>query len=178
MSNFIGETSYGQLRAREEWRPVVGWEARYEVSNQGRVRRIEYQVPLKNGKFRTFPERILKSRDQSCSRHQVVELLYGKEKKTSLVHRLVLEAFVGPCPPKQEACHHDDDPKNNSLENLRWGTRSENRMDMVRNGNHRNARKTHCKNGHEFTLENTYFYKEDGRRGCRACGRDRWKKRS
>lgn len=33
-----------------------------------------------------------------------------------------------------------------------------------------NARKTHCKEGHEFTLLNTYFRLE-GRRECRICKR-------
>lgn len=31
-----------------------------------------------------------------------------------------------------------------------------------------NARKTHCKRGHEYTEKNTYHYK-DGRRDCRVC---------
>lgn len=37
------------------------------------------------------------------------------------VHRLVLEAFVGPCPPGMECRHLDDDPRNNRLDNLAWG---------------------------------------------------------
>lgn len=49
------------------------------------------------------------------------------------VHRLVLLAYVGPCPEGHESLHHDDDPKNNRLANLRWGTRTENRLDAVRN---------------------------------------------
>jgi hypothetical protein len=34
-----------------------------------------------------------------------------------------------------------------------------------------NARKTHCKNGHEFTPENTWLYSRPGKQGrkCRAC---------
>jgi len=44
-----------------------------------------------------------------------------------LVHRLVLEAFVGPCPDGMECLHGPDpNPANNSLKNLRWGTRKEN----------------------------------------------------
>lgn len=41
-----------------------------------------------------------------------------------------------------------------------------------------NARKTHCKNGHEFTPENTYRVPEG--RHCRECGREtvrRYRKR-
>lgn len=50
------------------------------------------------------------------------------------VHHLVLEAFVGPRPKGKEACHWDDDPSNNKLSNLRWGTKQENTEDLLRNG--------------------------------------------
>ena len=36
---------------------------------------------------------------------------------TRSVGRLVLEVFVGPCPPGMEACHNDGDPHNNWLDN-------------------------------------------------------------
>src|SRR5262245_39281520 len=43
------------------------------------------------------------------------------------VHCLVLEAFVGPCPPGMEACHFPDSNRaNNNLSNLRWDTHIEN----------------------------------------------------
>ena len=51
------------------------------------------------------------------------------------VHRLVLEAFVGPCPEGLEACHSPDrDRTNNRLSNLRWGTREDNEADKVAHG--------------------------------------------
>ncbi len=49
-------------------------------------------------------------------------------------HRLILEAFVGPCPPGMECCHRDGNPANNRPENLRWGTRAENAADSIRHG--------------------------------------------
>jgi hypothetical protein len=58
----------------------------------------------------------------------------GKRKEHK-VHRLVLEAFVGPCPLGMEACHYPDrDPTNNHVENLRWDTPSANQLDAVRHG--------------------------------------------
>lgn len=48
-------------------------------------------------------------------------------------HRLVCEAFIGPCPPGMECCHADDDPSNNALSNLRWDTRLSNKGDAIRN---------------------------------------------
>lgn len=45
------------------------------------------------------------------------------------VHRLILETFVGPCPPEMECCHNDGNPQNNNLTNLRWDTRANNLSD-------------------------------------------------
>jgi len=50
------------------------------------------------------------------------------------VHRLVLLAFVGPCPAGMEARHLDGDPTNNRLPNLCWGTPKENKQDSQRHG--------------------------------------------
>lgn len=50
------------------------------------------------------------------------------------VHRLILEAFVGPCPPTLEACHGDNDRSNNAITNLRWDTRKANTEDRLRAG--------------------------------------------
>lgn len=57
--------------------------------------------------------------------------------KTLRVHTLVLLAFVGPRPPGMVARHLNDNPRDNRLENLKWGTRSENGADSVKNRNER-----------------------------------------
>ena len=69
--------------------------------------------------------------------HQQVKL-YGPDKTTLsiLVHHLVLEAFVGPCPPGKECRHLDGNPSNNHVSNLTWGTRLENMQDKVKHGTH------------------------------------------
>ncbi len=58
--------------------------------------------------------------------------LLGSRRET--VHRLVLAAFVGPCPQGMECCHDDGDPGNNCLANLSWGTPSKNTEDQIRHG--------------------------------------------
>lgn len=50
------------------------------------------------------------------------------------VHKLVLQAFVGPRPEGMEACHRDGDRTNNSLSNLRWDTRRANTDDRTAHG--------------------------------------------
>ena len=46
----------------------------------------------------------------------------GRGYKTRLVHRLVLETFVGAAPAGMEGCHNDGNRFNKRLENLRWDT--------------------------------------------------------
>jgi hypothetical protein len=58
-----------------------------------------------------------------------------------LVHRLILLTFRGACPQGQEARHLDGDRQNCRLRNLKWGTRSENRLDTVKHGRGRSHRK-------------------------------------
>jgi hypothetical protein len=51
-----------------------------------------------------------------------------------LVHRLVLSAFVGPCPEGLEAAHRDGDPANNRAENLMWASHAENCAQKIGHG--------------------------------------------
>jgi len=86
------------------------------------------------------------------------------------VHGLVMLAFVGPRPDNLEVLHFDGNKLNNRLDNLRYGTSSENKFEAVRQGLNFNANKTHCINGHEFTPDNTYDH--GGNRGCKTCHRE------
>lgn len=54
--------------------------------------------------------------------------------KSYPVHRLVLLAFVGPCPEGYEVHHKDGDRANNSLDNLEYVTSSENTLHAVKAG--------------------------------------------
>lgn len=56
------------------------------------------------------------------------------EKRCRQVHRLVLEAFRGPCPAGMQGRHLNDIRGDNRLENLKWGTPKENGEDKVING--------------------------------------------
>jgi hypothetical protein len=53
-------------------------------------------------------------------------LCNGGKRQAKRIHRLVLEAFVGPCPDDLQANHKDGDKQNNDLTNLEWTTQSEN----------------------------------------------------
>lgn len=58
----------------------------------------------------------------------------GKKNYVRYVHHLVLEAFVGPRPDGMECCHGIGGASDNSVENLRWGTKAENFADKRLHG--------------------------------------------
>lgn len=159
------------------WRAIPNWEALYEVSDGGLVRSIDRRVwsQKDGGRWETHRGRVLKP-NRIGGGHLQVRLSRGGRSVDILVHRAVLEAFAGPCPEGLEGLHGNGDPSDNRVENLRWGTRSENTLDSVEHGTHAQARRTHCAKGHEFTPENTSTRGSSGKRGCRICARHRSQK--
>lgn len=67
-------------------------------------------------------------------RYRTVCFRIGPQNYVRYVHRLVLEAFVGPCPEGMQCCHKNGDPTDNRLENLRWDTASANHLDKRKHG--------------------------------------------
>lgn len=61
------------------------------------------------------------------------------------IHHLVLETYVGSCPEGMECRHLDGNPQNNNLDNLKWGTRSENAIDSIRHGTRNHSKLTEHK---------------------------------
>lgn len=118
----------------EEWRPVAGYEGFYEVSNQGRVRSVERLVPNGKGGHKRMKARYMTPNGRNSQRYLFITLCRDAKPKHCTVHRLVLEAFVGPCPSGMEALHGDGGPYDSKLSNLRWGTRIENSQDKWEQG--------------------------------------------
>lgn len=103
----------------ELWLPVVGYEGLYEVSDLGRV------WSHARGKH-------LKPRDKDG--YQKVTLCDSGLKKQLYIHRLVLAAFVGPCPAGLQTRHGARGKTCNELSNLCYGTKKENEADKRRDG--------------------------------------------
>lgn len=156
----------------ENWRPIEGYEHEYEVSDMGRVRTLAHVVLRSNGIPQTIKARARKIVMSNRNR-AVVCLCVDDVREMKQVHELVLTAFVGAKPEGLiYGCHRDDDPMNNSVINLYWGTPSQNTADCIANGNHNMASKTSCVRGHAFTESNTKVTtRTDGRvkRECREC---------
>lgn len=123
----------------EEWRPVVGWEALYEVSSLGRVRSVARAVHVRGGgragaQYRKrVRERILKPGGHK-NQYLYVSLMRDAQRKVRSIHSLVCEAFHGPCPIGFEAAHGDGDRTNNSKQNLRWALHIDNCRDKEDHG--------------------------------------------
>ena len=110
---------------QEVWRPVVGWEGLYEVSSIGRVKCLPRKwVPT---------ARLLKIVHHP-GKYPQVGLHSPKRNLTRMVHQLVAEAFLGPCPLGMEVCHNDGYRSNNRLDNLRYDTRKNNHADKRQHG--------------------------------------------
>lgn len=98
---------------KEQWRPVVGAETRYEVSNYGQVRNTKTGRKLKIGQ---------------CNAYCFVWISYTPGKyRWRGVHCLVAEAFIGPCPEGHEVNHRDFIRSNNWCGNLEYLTHKKNR---------------------------------------------------
>jgi len=102
----------------EIWKDVIGYEGTYQVSSMGRVK------SLKSGKRRHG--RILRGQRDKDG-YLRVGLCRDGERKSFMVHRLVLEAHVGPTPtPEHEVNHRNGDKTDNRVENLEWVTHQQN----------------------------------------------------
>ena len=133
----------------EVFKPIPDFPG-YDVSNRGRVRSyrarggghhsgtqwstsVRPQIYLAD-----TPQRFLKPVLRLG--YPVVTLFNERRHSPVGVHRLILLAFVGPCPPGMECRHLDGVRTHCFLENLAWGTRSKNALDRVEHGNDPNKK--------------------------------------
>lgn len=99
----------------EEWRDVKGYAGHYLVSDLGRVKTIKSHRPNQSGSIlRVSPMK---------GGYLKVNLCKNSIKRTRAVHKLVAEAFLGPCPKRHEVNHIDTNKNNNRASNLEYLTR-------------------------------------------------------
>lgn len=102
----------------ETWMPVVGYEGIYEVSDLGRVRRT--------GKAHGATRGLVLAQSLSWRSYPCVCLSCGHKSRKFTVHRLVADAFLGPCPDGHEVNHIDGNKSNPVVTNLEYVTRTGN----------------------------------------------------
>lgn len=123
------------------WKPVVGYEGLYEVSDDGFIRSLDRIVY--GGRWSETDKRFARGQILSESlrgskegnKYPSVSLCRdGESKILRPVHQLVLEAFVGPRPSDMLALHKDGNRYNCKADNLYWGTQSQNQHDAIKHG--------------------------------------------
>jgi hypothetical protein len=109
----------------EIWKPVPGYEGLYEASDQGRVRSLDRYCLGKDGRSEFHGGKILKPWGQKRGNYLAVTLRIGDSGKKRTVHRIIAETFLGSA-PGMDVMHLDGNRQNNTLENLKYGSRKEN----------------------------------------------------
>lgn len=113
-------------KGNEEWRDISGWEGFYQISDFGRLKSLKRPFVSK--------DKILKA----CVdlKGYLFAGLFKNNKRLACpkIHRLVLEAFVGPRPNNFECRHKDGNKTNNRLSNIEWSTHVINERDKYSHG--------------------------------------------
>lgn len=114
----------------ENWKPIPGYEGRYEVSDLGRVRSLPHAVPNRSGE-RITEGHLLKPQ---LLRNGYLQVSLGRKRKHADVHRLVALAFLPPVEGKTEVNHKNLVKTDNRVLNLEWVDRHENLLHAHREG--------------------------------------------
>ena len=144
----------------EQWKAIKDYEGLYEVSDLGRVRSLDRKVIHSNGREHFCTGTIIKGRLDKNGRY-LVDLHKNGKSKTTRRYVLVAEAFIGPRPEGYDVCHIDGDLSNNKLSNLKYDTRTQNRIDIYRYGSRNPKSKLTIEDVLEIRrLEKTKKYKQ------------------
>lgn len=125
---------------KEEWRDIKGYEGKYQVSNLGRVKSLNYH--------RADISRILAVRKDKGG-YLYLNLYKNNKRKTYKVHRLVAEAFIDNPNNYPQVNHKDEIRSNNIASNLEWCDSKYNnnygtRKDKIKGSKNPAARKVQC----------------------------------
>ena len=113
----------------EIWKPIIGYEGYYEISNYGRVKSLSRPVYKKDGSFHRYKKETIKCPKLTTDGYLAITLSVNGDNKTFLIHRLVASAFIDK-PDKNneelEVNHKDLNRRNNYYENLEWISHKDN----------------------------------------------------
>ena len=137
----------------EIWKPVKNYEEYYEVSNLGRLKRLERLQTYSDGHTQILKERISNGVIVKDGYLQVSLTINGKTTR-KYIHRLVAEAFISNPNNLDTVNHKDHNKLNNCVDNLEWLSNIDNIHDMLD------------------------FHNIDWRlqKNCKCCGKKIWKK--
>lgn len=103
----------------EIWKKIEGWGGAYEISNYGRVKSCMRLVRQKNGRVRKYKEKIMRCFLTPLNYVRLSLEKNGIKRKFS-VHQLVGKAFIDNPKRYKQINHKDENPQNNTVDNLEW----------------------------------------------------------
>ena len=106
----------------EEWKPIAGFEGRYEVSNYGNFRGLPRTISYKDGRSGMLKGGPIRGARNADGYLCVTLDTIAKR----LAHRLVAEAFLGSQEFRRTVNHKDGNKANNHVSNLEWATYGQN----------------------------------------------------
>lgn len=123
---------------KEIWKPVPGFGGWYEASSIGRIRSVDRVVEKRHSSGaimqQKYKGKLLKpTHDDGYLR---IQISVNKKRKFIGVHRLVLLAFIGKPSDGYVGRHLNDNPLDNRIENLAWGSHNDNMADRKEHGNY------------------------------------------
>ena len=102
----------GYMRMKNEiWKDIQGYEGKYQISNMGRFKSLNYR--------RTGKEKILEGYPDKDG-YLFVQLWKDGKGKNCRINRLVAQAFLENPQNLPEVNHKDEDKTNNTVDNLEW----------------------------------------------------------
>ena len=136
----------------EVWKDIPEYEGLYQVSNTGKVRRLNYRG---SGKTKLLKQ----STDKGYKR---IVLSKNGKKKNHWVHRLVAIVFISNPNNYKEVNHKDENPSNNNVKNLEWCTREYNNNYGTRNKRASESHKGKCKGKDHPKSKPILMYDKEG----------------
>lgn len=139
----------------EIWKPINGFENRYEISNFGNVISNSRVVITKDGYTRNYRQKKLKLKPCKCRGYTSARLYRSDGSYLHIdVHRLVALHFI-PNPMGLPIVNHIDSARhNNHVNNLEWVTCKDNILHM---GAHSKGREKLKKKVYQYNLDGTFI---------------------
>jgi hypothetical protein len=107
-----------KIFSKEYWKPIIGYEGLYEVSNLGRIKSVK--------RYGTLGGIIIPWNNSKKAPYLRVGLSKNNKRKRLLVHRLVAEAFIPNPNNLKEVNHINGNKQDNKVDNLEWNSKSQN----------------------------------------------------
>lgn len=110
----------------ESWKPVIGYEGLYEISNKGRLKSLykkAFGAPA-----------IIEDRKPTPKGYIRIALKKNGKLKLHMLHRIVANAFLNNPERKDFVNHKDGNKLNNAVSNLEWCTNIENATHAIATG--------------------------------------------